>query len=231
MNDVPVRPAATLVVLREASDGLETLLLHRNRRLSFGGGQWVFPGGAVEPADEAGSEEQTARRAAVRETREECGLQLPEEALVPVSHWTTPRPSPKRYATWFFAASLTADADRPVQVDGGEIVQHAWYRPAQALAAHQAGDIQMLPPTYITLHALAEADSVDAALTHWRRQPMLRIEPRIAVEGDTVHMLYPGDAGYASGEASRPGPRHRCILGPAGWRYQRHDGSPTDLIP
>src|SRR5690625_238839 len=129
MNDVPVRPAATLVVLREASDDLETLLLHRNRRLSFGGGQWVFPGGAVEPADEAGSEEQTARRAAVRETREECGLQLPEEALVPVSHWTTPRPSPKRYATWFFADSLRSYVDRPVPVDGGETDTSVWSHP------------------------------------------------------------------------------------------------------
>lgn len=45
------RPAATLVIVRDGSSGLETLLTERPRHLRFMGGATVFPGGAVAPAD------------------------------------------------------------------------------------------------------------------------------------------------------------------------------------
>ena len=49
-NDVPVRPAATLLLLAERPD-LEVLMLKRNERSAFVGDMWVFPGGAVDPED------------------------------------------------------------------------------------------------------------------------------------------------------------------------------------
>ncbi|HEX5727162.1 MAG TPA: hypothetical protein VFX98_16915 [Longimicrobiaceae bacterium] len=50
---VPVtpRPAATVVLLREAPGGLEALLLRRHRRAGFAADAWVFPGGVVDAAD------------------------------------------------------------------------------------------------------------------------------------------------------------------------------------
>ena len=45
------RPAATIVVLREADRGVEVLLVRRTRAVEFAGGAHVFPGGAVDPAD------------------------------------------------------------------------------------------------------------------------------------------------------------------------------------
>jgi len=45
------RPAATLVLLRDAPAGLEVLLLRRTERAEFAGGAFVFPGGAVDPSD------------------------------------------------------------------------------------------------------------------------------------------------------------------------------------
>ena len=42
-----IRPAATVVVLRDNDEQLEVLLLQRSRR-GFAGGAWVFPGGAVD---------------------------------------------------------------------------------------------------------------------------------------------------------------------------------------
>jgi 8-oxo-dGTP pyrophosphatase MutT (NUDIX family) len=83
------RPAATLVLLRESNRGLEALLLQRLVNMAFAGGEWVFPGGAVDATD--GSEcmlrrtpdgaglnaTDLARRvAACRETFEESGVLL-----------------------------------------------------------------------------------------------------------------------------------------------------------
>ena len=45
------RPASTVVLLRDGDQGLETLMLRRNKALLFAGGYWVFPGGALEPQD------------------------------------------------------------------------------------------------------------------------------------------------------------------------------------
>mgnify|MGYP003343572357 CR=1 FL=1 len=47
----PAVPAATVIVLRDTADGLETLMLRRASKLSFAGGLWVFPGGRVDDAD------------------------------------------------------------------------------------------------------------------------------------------------------------------------------------
>ena len=54
------------------------------------GGVWVFPGGAVEQAE--GDDDRAHRAAAVRELREEAGVELPDsaEALVKFSRWITP---------------------------------------------------------------------------------------------------------------------------------------------
>lgn len=45
------RPAATVVLLREAPGGPEALLLRRPSRSAFAAGAWVFPGGVVDAAD------------------------------------------------------------------------------------------------------------------------------------------------------------------------------------
>ncbi|HJV63930.1 MAG TPA: NUDIX domain-containing protein, partial [Albitalea sp.] len=49
----PPRPAATLVVVRDAPDGIEVLLLLRAERGDHNSGAWVFPGGLVDAADGA----------------------------------------------------------------------------------------------------------------------------------------------------------------------------------
>ncbi len=45
------RPAATLILLRDASQGPEVLLAKRTHLANFAGGAYVFPGGAVDKAD------------------------------------------------------------------------------------------------------------------------------------------------------------------------------------
>ncbi len=54
---MPIRPAATVMLVRDApepsgdEDCLEVLMVRRNLRSDFVGGAYVFPGGAVDPAD------------------------------------------------------------------------------------------------------------------------------------------------------------------------------------
>ena len=47
----PPRPAATVVVVRDAPLGIEVLLLRRAERGDHNSGAWVFPGGLVDAAD------------------------------------------------------------------------------------------------------------------------------------------------------------------------------------
>ena len=49
---VAARPAATVVVLRDGSDGLEAYLQRRTRTMGYAAGLWVFPGGRVDQADQ-----------------------------------------------------------------------------------------------------------------------------------------------------------------------------------
>lgn len=90
---VTARPAATLVVVRDGVEGIETLLMQRAERGDQNSGAWVFPGGLVDAGDRAahphcsGSDDATMSArlgleeggldyavAAVRECFEESGL-------------------------------------------------------------------------------------------------------------------------------------------------------------
>ncbi|MGD0054140.1 MAG: NUDIX hydrolase [Acidimicrobiales bacterium] len=52
MSEIPTpRPAATVLALRDGSDGFEVLMLRRNLDSDFVGGAYVFPGGAVDTSD------------------------------------------------------------------------------------------------------------------------------------------------------------------------------------
>ena len=140
----PVEPrqAATVIVLRGGGAGLEVLLLRRNPEARFMGGAWVFPGGAVDPADGAAAAGTGAdgahRAAAVREVAEEAGLELPDPAaLIPFSRWITPREIAIRFDTHFFLAPLP-DGQAP-RVDGTEMVDLRWETPEGALAAGRRG--------------------------------------------------------------------------------------------
>ncbi len=214
--------AATLILVRDGAQGLETLMLRRNSKLAFVGGMWVFPGGRVDPADCAGlvvdDELGAARRAAVREAREEAGLEIHEDALVPFSHWTPPPITPKRFLTWFFITKATGAG---VSIDRGEIHDHAWMRPADALARRDAHEIEIVPPTWITLHRLGGYPDAATAIEASRNAEPERFATRIVpIEGGAM-ALYGGDAAYECDDFDRPGPRHRLRMLPSGWCYER----------
>jgi 8-oxo-dGTP pyrophosphatase MutT (NUDIX family) len=92
----PIRQAATVLLLRDGTAGLEVYLLRRTKGMPFAGGMSAYPGGGVDerdgdtdlawigpsPTDWAGAfgcDERLARElvcAAVRETFEEAGVLL-----------------------------------------------------------------------------------------------------------------------------------------------------------
>ncbi len=216
-------PAATVILLRDAAAGPEVLLIRRNRDLAFAGGHWVFPGGRVDEADRATDELGSARAAAVRETGEEVGLHLHTDALVPFSHWTPPPVSPKRFLTWFFVAEAPAGT---VVIDDGEIHDHRWVPTCEALALHHATDFPLSPPTWISLHRIADARSVAAVLEASAAAAAAGAMPRYATRivdgGDgTLLALYDGDVAYDDpGDPHCRGPRHRLVMCDPPWRYE-----------
>jgi len=219
-----IRPASTVVLLRDTPDGLETLLLKRNKALIFAGGAWVFPGGSLDPEDfdaAGGDLERASRNAAAREAMEESGLSPQLEEMVLLSHWTTPVGEPRRFSTWIYAAPVADDSD--VAIDGGEIHDARWIAVRAAVAEHQAGGLDMLPPTYFTLQRLCAYDTVVQMLATERLAPVPEIFPVFSEVGEQPLVMFRGDAGYDSADSSVRGPRHRAVLHDGCWRYQYVD--------
>jgi 8-oxo-dGTP pyrophosphatase MutT (NUDIX family) len=225
----PAIPAATVVLLRDGPSGVETLMLRRDTELAFAGGAWVFPGGRIDPEDYPGGEPTdepdavfaAARRAAAREALEESGLTVDADDLVWFAHWTPPAVghNQRRFATWFFAARAPHGA---VTVDDGEIRDHLWIRPAEALRRRDAGEILIIPPTWITLHTLGAGESVDEVLQQiGAGEPTVYVTRLGRVDGIAVSM-WAGDAGYDDGDADKPGARHRLVMADDGWRLERN---------
>jgi 8-oxo-dGTP pyrophosphatase MutT (NUDIX family) len=216
------RPAATLILLRDSGAGMQVLMVRRAATIKFYGGAWAFPGGRVEASDcEAGETLETlaaVKRAAVREVREEISLSVAPEQLVWMSHWITPVVRPKRFKTWFFVAAVDSD---DVRVDGGEIDAHRWLTFDEAFAAHRAQQMELPPPTFVTLAELARfaraQDALDALAVGSPRHYFPKL---VSIDGG-VCSLYEGDAGYEREDPSASAPHHRLVMVPEGWRYIR----------
>ena len=218
--ETPAIPAATVILLRDSDRGVETLMLHRTSKVHFGG-MWVFPGGRIDPEDypESNDVNIAAQHAAVRETLEETGITIGGDAFAWFAHWTPPAGTPRRYATWFFACIL--ETDQVIAVDGFEIQNHEWIQPAEALARHAAGEIDLAPPTWITLHQLALHEPAAALWQVLKDQPVRVYETRIRKDkADRRIALWAEDAAYAGGEVDQSGPRHRLVLDPDGFIFE-----------
>jgi 8-oxo-dGTP pyrophosphatase MutT (NUDIX family) len=231
----PPIPAATVVLLRDGPDGVETLMLRKNKEIRFGG-MWVFPGGRIDHADypnndpgeavydglsAAADDHKTAaaRTAAARETHEEAGIHTDPEDFIWFSHWTPPPITPKRFTTWFFAARVTGDQE--IIIDGGEIHEHQWINPGRAIEKHAAREIDFVPPTWMTLHYLARRNTVDELLSHFSSVPPKVYETHLgkSEEGHRV-ALWQGDAGYEAWDANITGDRHRVIMSKDGFVFE-----------
>lgn len=211
-------PAATVLLLKDTNTGLEVLLLRRNRALKAFGGAWVFPGGRVDDSDSPGLDEQSrGRTAAIRETKEETGLDIANSPLVPLSTWIPPVEEKRRFSTQFFAATAP---NSPVKIDEGEIHDYQWISPKDALLKVPSPDLLMMPPTYISLWSLRDYKSVAEAISSLSECTPERFETRFARSEKGFVTLWPGDCAYEDLDFSKTGARRRLYAESDKWRYE-----------
>ncbi len=219
--------AATVAVLRDGEQGIETLMLKKNSKIAFGG-MWVFPGGRIDPEDYEGGPEQAddeaqfeaARRAAVREAREEASIELQANTLQHFSFWLPPPHVSKRFTTWFFAARAGSEA---VVIDDGEITEYEWLNPRHALEKCDAREFELAPPTWVSLHTFKNFSRVDDLLSHLSSEQARRYETRMSPQPGGAVALWAGDAGYETTDPSLPGARHRLEMLEGAYRFLHHD--------
>jgi 8-oxo-dGTP pyrophosphatase MutT (NUDIX family) len=190
------RPAAAVILLRRggkhSTAGLQVLLGRRTSRARFMADVWVFPGGAVDGAED---DDAAHRETALRELEEEASVTIGSaESLVPFSRWITPEEVKVRYDTRFYLA--LAPAHSAPAPDGEEIVEVRWFAPSEALDLHRSGELLLVFPTIKKLETLARFGSPDEALAAVRSATLEPILPRIDTSGPEPQVLLPGDPGY-----------------------------------
>jgi 8-oxo-dGTP pyrophosphatase MutT (NUDIX family) len=187
------RQAASVILLRDASEGFELLLVRRNPAQRFMGGYWVFPGGAVDAHE--GEGEAAHRAAAVRELWEEASVGgVGADELVRYSRWITPELLRIRFDTHFFL--VRAPAGVRARVDGDECVDLRWGSPRALLAARAAGELELAFPTLRHIEQLSAFASVQALLEHARSHEVVPVLPRVELSGEVARLVLPGEPGY-----------------------------------
>lgn len=246
--EAPPRDAASVVLVRDGSQGLEVLLQRRHLNANVLGGWYVFPGGKLDDADCTEgqalrldlqpdqmlvrlNEPQTpASRAlglyvaALRELWEEASIDLRGQAraLLPWSRWITPRNPPvgsHRFDTRFFLALLPPG--QTAAHDHHETIDTRWLTPRDALELYWRRDIDLIPPQ---LMALAQLARHGCALAAWQEAEQRRppcIQPIHFMDGEHRAMCYPGDPLHPVAERALPGPTRLRMVGQ---RFEPFDG-------
>ena len=200
---IPIRPAATVVVLRPragaaAGDEPELYMLRRSARSAFMPDALVFPGGRVDSDDGPAQADASYLRAARRECREEASLDLDARPLRWFDTWQTPSgEAPRRFLARFYLAELAPDEGRRAVADGVETHAGRWATPSAILEQWAAEQVDLPPPTLAVLLGLAAGRGTDWA-ERADEQLRLPILPKLRASGDTVHIVLPHDPEYAA---------------------------------
>jgi 8-oxo-dGTP pyrophosphatase MutT (NUDIX family) len=227
-----IRDASTVIVGRDASEGLEVFMVRRSARAVFLPDRYVFPGGRVDAADgneatkrlhgSAGDVDPAYVMTAARETFEEVGLLFADRTVDAAalaaarramvsgelsfgdalerlgacvdasqlryfSRWVTPQAElARRFDTRFFVAR--APRDQVAEADASEVSDGRWFAPAEALAAQQRGEINLIFPTIKHLERIAPFDDVEGLLGFARTKTITTVTPEVQ-PGPTFVMI------------------------------------------
>ncbi len=159
------RAAVAVVLWRECAGAVQVYLAQRSPSLRFLGGYWSFPGGRVEGSDGVvegpgvGDIKGVEIACAIREIREEVGIDLPLErqAYLHGGRWVTPSFLPIRFDTVYLVHRYDG-AEPDVACSEGELVEGTWISTSEALRRWQDGSWLIPTPVLRTVRALDEHD-------------------------------------------------------------------------
>ena len=108
-------------------------------------------------------------------------------------------------------------------VDGGEIGDHVWTNVTDLMERHAAGEVELAPPTWISLWWLGQQGSAEAAVQAARNlESIQKHYTHVHVVDGVLITVWEPDAGYDSGDLDAPGPRNRLHMPDAtAWTYER----------
>ncbi|WP_129590362.1 NUDIX hydrolase [Cryobacterium aureum] len=162
-------------------------------------------------------EQLAARRAAVREVREETGLEVAPEALIATALWVPPSSAPKRLRTWFY---LTTAPPGTIVLAEDEVIDYAWLRPEAALERHASALMTLVAPTWVTLHGLQGYGAVADIVASAGQRALAYYETRLGASERGPALFWAGDVAYADDAlAGQAGGRHRLEIGQVPWVY------------
>ena len=117
------------------------------------------------------------------------GLKLRADLLRVWGSWLTPDFEPRRFRAWFFVAELPAgQRTRDVSTESDEV---AWLSVQEAIRAVDAGDMLMLPPTYLTCMELFDCTSAALALVAAEHRDLAPVEPVAEFDGKGAYLTLP----------------------------------------
>jgi 8-oxo-dGTP pyrophosphatase MutT (NUDIX family) len=216
-----LRPAATVVVVRETADGdaFEVLMVRRNDSVAFMAGAYVFPGGRVDDADAAqarGDEALAFRIAAVRELEEETAVRANPADLLLIAHWVTPEIETRRYDTRFFLVRMPPGQD--AKHDESETTELAWLTPDEAIKRCERGEIMLPPPTWTTLKRMRRHQTLTELFAWAQSVAIPRVQPQFFKNDQQTMLTLPGDPTYPTIDGWDVPEDTRFLLQDGRWR-------------
>jgi len=127
-------------------------------------------------------------------------LMFDVRALLCWSRWITPSRAARRFDTLFFVATLPPGAE--VRFDTNEANESRWINPQSVRPEDDATDMNLAPPTVVTLMDLSNAarkhGTKAALLEQERGRRIPPIQPKTALVDGRTFAIFPWDSEFAS---------------------------------
>ncbi|WP_404287226.1 NUDIX hydrolase [Glutamicibacter arilaitensis] len=203
---VTPRRAASVLMIREAAQGLEVFIQHRVSTMDFAAGMVVYPGGRVDAQDVAEAQTEAIDRAlavehaqlwkdsSIWEKDEQQAIldagTLLAAARREIFEETGAQLDASQLRPW---ANWITPPDNPKRFDTFFYVAHVqpgqeprhqtteasnseWIRPAELFAKFERGEVGLMRPTRTTLQDLAALKTVAAAMSS--QAPIVTVRPQ-----------------------------------------------------